>query len=439
MSIGAAFVWTAPTLETLKIDDANMNPLGHPITVYEESLIASLHSLGLAIGAPLFGKLSDIFGRKKTLLCSALLELIGFIILAFSNHVFYYYFSRSVQGLCLAFTTAILPVYLAEIAEDSNRGIFCTFVSLFSTLGNVYAFGIATFFEIKMFTLFCGLPIVLNIILFTLFVPESPFYLVMKQKTIEAKESFSKFHNLCPEEVEIVLKEIQCQTQQTNLKNEPFSLANLLKIRKPLCICCGIFIFQQFSGLFAVLGYFGSILSLAKLPISGSVLSICVASIQLIPGIISSMLIEKLGRRILLLLSSLMIVVSLFLLGLYFFLESSNFTNLSQLTWLPITAMIIFIIGFGIGLGPISFVLIGEVFPTDFKTLGASISIFSCGVTNFILIFAFPLFRDILGLHWCFWILNIISLVGFVFIYFYVPETKGKSFAEIQKMMKSEK
>lgn len=413
-------------MENLKSNDTDINPLGSPITVYEESLITSLHGIGLGVGPLFLGKLADLFGRKRSLLLFSILEVLGFLLLTFSRHIYLYYLARVIQGFCFGFFTTVMPVFIAEISDDTNRGRFATFVSMFITLGNVYGFVMTLIFDMKAFTVICAVPGIITIVLFYYFIPESPIYLAWKQKPVKAKESLQKFRNLNFTETEKIFNEIK----QICSSTESLTCTKFLEIRKSLYISIGLFIIAQLTGLFAILGYLSSIL-----PLSISMSSIAVGITHCLAILLSSVLIEKYGRRILLLISLATVFSSLFVLGTYFHLEILKLSFISYMGWFPALIVVTFIMGFGIGISCVPFAIVGEIFPTNMKAIAASLSLFVAGCANFIIVFTFPICRDTLGLDWCFWILGFMSLLGYIFIFISVPETKGKSFSEIQEMI----
>lgn len=145
------------------------------------------------------------------------------------------------------------------------------------------------------------------------------------------------------------------------------------------------------------------------------------------------------GRRILLLISDACMAICTILLGIYFFLKDKDEENVDNLGWLPIVSLCIFIVVFSLGFGPVPWLMVGELFDLDVKGIGSSI----VGVTNWLLSFLVTKFftnlRDGMGTGETFWLFSGISILGTVFVFFLVPETKGKSLPDIQKMLAGEK
>lgn len=398
--------------------------------------MGSLHSLGTCFG-PLFGKSSDVIGRKWTLIFISVTEMIFYIVLALSNNIYYVYLARFIQGLCFSLNLVVMPLFIAEIAETHNRGKFVTYVNLFMTFGNLYGFLLGSHFNVKTFTLICAAPIVVTLMCLIIFIPESPVYLVFKGKRDEAKQSFKTFRRISLSEVGILIQETEILIRETNQAKA--GLINSFKdhyIWKPLLIMITLALLIQFSGLFALLSYFHMILGSARISWSVNICIILISILQILSVLLSSFLVERLGRKFLLLCSCSLVCLSTFSLGFYFFLNNIDASFLYLITWLPVVSVLVFIFGFGLGFCGIYFVIITEIFPPHFKTTAASIGMIFAGIGCFIVTFAFPVIRDLIGLHWCFWIFTGLEVFGFFFIYFSIPETKGKTFLEIQNLMK---
>lgn len=149
----------------------------------------------------------------------------------------------------------------------------------------------------------------------------------------------------------------------------------------------------------------------------------------------SSLIVDRLGRRILLLLSSSIMAVCTILLGVYFYLANSENHDASNLGWLPIVSLCLFIIMFSLGFGPIPWLMVGELFAADIKGIAGSLS----GSFNWLLAFivtkTFSNLREAVGLGETFWIFSGLTVIGTIFVFFIVPETKGKTLQEIQVML----
>lgn len=160
--------------------------------------------------------------------------------------------------------------------------------------------------------------------------------------------------------------------------------------------------------------------------------TIVVGIMQVIATFISVMVVDKLGRRLLLLASSSVMAISTIAMGVYFYLKDADAESVTTLGWLPVSSLCVFIIMFSIGFGPVPWLMMGELFASDIKGVAGSIA----GTTNWVLAFivtkTFVNLKDALGSGQTFWLFAGITVVGFIFVFVFVPETKGKSLNEIQ-------
>lgn len=156
---------------------------------------------------------------------------------------------------------------------------------------------------------------------------------------------------------------------------------------------------------------------------------------QVLATVVSTLVVDKLGRRILLLASALMMALCTIALGIYFHLKSQDEANVTNLGWLPIAAMCIFIVMFSFGFGPVPWLMMGELFAQDIKGFAAALA----GTTNWLLAFlitkTFTSLRVSLGSGGTFWLFSGLTILGAVFVFMFLPETKGKSLAEIQELL----
>jgi SP family facilitated glucose transporter-like MFS transporter 8 len=167
--------------------------------------------------------------------------------------------------------------------------------------------------------------------------------------------------------------------------------------------------------------------------LEASTATIIVGVIQAIATFISTLVVDRLGRRILLLISDFVMAICTLLLGVYFYLMNETTDDVTNLGWLPLTSVCLFIVVFSLGYGPIPWMMVGELFAPQIKGFASSLS---C-VLNWILAFIVTKFysdmANSFGTHTTFWIFAVISAIGTVFVFFLVPETKGKTLDEIQK------
>jgi sugar porter (SP) family MFS transporter len=429
---GAAYSWTSPVLPKLNaVENIDDNPFGRPITPFEESWITSLVSVGAAIGPLLSIPVMDRIGRKKTLLIVAVPMIVSHLILAFTTDINLYYFSRLFLGLGVGCIYSVIPTYVGEIAENTNRGAFGCVMGLMCTAATLLCYTIGPFLTIKAFCLVLVIPPVTFFMLFGLFAPESPYFLLMMGKENEAKLALRKIRNHF---VDKELEEMKKNVEKSRLVNVSIrDSLNSKVIRRGLLIGCGLMFFQQSSGITVMISYMQPIFDAAGSTLQPELSAIIVGVIQLITNFLTSQLVDTLGRRILLLCSLTGICLSHILLGTYFYLKTNNFDDaVSYLFWLPVSSMILYVIMCSIGIGPIAWSMIGELFPPHFRNYASGFVSSFCLSLAFLLALFFPNIKEIIGMAASFWIFALLSALGIIFVWLIVPETKAKSLHDIQ-------
>lgn len=160
---------------------------------------------------------------------------------------------------------------------------------------------------------------------------------------------------------------------------------------------------------------------------------------QVIATFISVMVVDKLGRRLLLLASASVMALSTIAMGVYFYMKEQDAQSVESLGWLPVVSLCVFIVMFSIGFGPVPWLMMGELFASDIKGVAGSIAGTSNWVLAFIVTKTFENLKEALGSGQTFWLFAGITVVGAIFVFVFVPETKGKSLNEIQAILAGKK
>lgn len=439
MSMGSAiaFAWTSPCLPKLN-DNENQqnNPLPRPTTALEDSWITSLHSLGAA-SCPLFaGITANKFGRKKTLLVFSLPMIVSNLMLTFANTVTLFYIARFLVGLGTGCVFSVIPLYVAEISEVTNRGFVSMFLGLMFTLAQLCLYIIGPFISIRTLAIISLIPLMLFIVTFGLFIPESPYFLILHNDYSAAEKSLAKLRQTSQYYVQKELAEIIKSIEQS--KTEKPSIKKLVKsktVRKSMFIIVGLMLFQQFTGILAIMPYLQTIFDATKTSLPGYISVMIVGCVQFITVTVTSAVIDRINRKKLLMTSNIGILLSLTSLGTFFYLQSQQF-DLGSLFWLPIISVIFFIISFNFGIGPLPWTIAGEIFPSNLKTYLNGITTVLNISFGFITAMFFPSLSMILGMAWTIWMFAFCTAVSLIFIRYCVPETRGRTFLEIQLMLK---
>lgn len=203
-----------------------------------------------------------------------------------------------------------------------------------------------------------------------------------------------------------------------------------------LAITCGMMVFFQMSGINALIYFAGTIFDKADSSLSSDFETIVTGVVQLLGTLFTFLIVDRVGRRILLLASAVTCAFTTLIIGVFFETMIRDKENTMALSaWLPLASMCAFFLVFSMGYGPISWILVGELFDLDIKGLGSSIAVslnflVSFGVTQGVFRFSASY-----GVGAMFWMFSGFSVAGIVFIIIVVPETKKKTFEEIQRML----
>lgn len=430
LAAGTLLGWSSPAGPLLTKEEQ----FGFPINDDEFSWIGAAVNLGAACVCIPIGILINIIGRKWSMLSLVIPFTIGWILLILATNLGMMIAGRFILGIAGGAFCVAAPLYTGEIAQKEIRGTVGTFFQLMITVGILFVYAIGSELSVVNFSIVCAvIPLIFGVIFF--FMPESPLYLVAKNRNDDAKMSLQFLRGKdYPVENEL----LELQEENEKAQEKPVSVLQALKRRssiRALVIGIGLMFFQQMSGINAVIFYTTDIFKAANISLDSEVATIIVGVVQVIATFVSTMVVDRLGRRILLLASSSVMAICTILLGVYFYLKDLNDGSADDLGWLTILSLCVFIIMFSIGFGPIPWMMMGELFATDIKGLCGSLA----GTFNWLLAFivtkTFVNLKGSLGNGETFWLFSALSIVGTVFVFFVVPETKGKSLLEIQQML----
>lgn len=430
--------WVSPMYAKLYSDDPSINPLGRPITREEDTWIGSIINIGSMVGGIPFGFLSSHCGRKITLLTIAVPYFISFVTLAFATDVNLYYFARLLAGIAIGGGYTLLPTYVTEITEDSTRGLMTSLLNCFWTFGNLIPYLIGPFMSALWFNVTLACLPVMFFISFMFIAPESPYYLIGRNEVDKAEQALITLRSGNKSTVQKELEHIK-----NVVENETHgSLSEIVKsrvLRKAMCIAMLIVIFQQVSGIKAIMFYLQFIFAATGSSIPPEYSSMIFGVVLFGSSFIAPCLADKYGRKVLLTVSSLGATVALGVLGGFFYILNETDIDTSSFSWLPILCLICFVIFFNLGHGSVSWTVTAELFPSNVRSYSATIVSSTTWLTGFFVTKYFSALRDAVQDQGTFWFFSACCLVATLFFVFVLPETKEKSFDEIQKMLENKK
>ncbi len=396
-----------------------------------EGWMVSSVLVGCAIGAGIAGTLSDRFGRKKILLLTAVLFSVGGIGQALAPGLVWLIIFRILCGMGIGMASMISPLYIAEVSPPHMRGRLVSLQQLAIVTGILLAYSsnsiiahMETITNAYKWRWMLGIEIIPAVIFFFLlfFVPESPRWLT---KSGNIEKAFSILARLAGSSVATnEMNDIKASLQQKKAK---FSELFRPGIRMALIIGVSLAILQQFVGINTVIYYAPIIFNRTGAGAASAVgATVWVGVINFLFTLVAIWLIDKIGRKRLLIYGAIGMTVSLFMIGLLF--AAKAFAG----PWILIF-ILIYIASFAASFGPVVWVLISEIYPNRIRGRAASTATVSNWVSNFIVSLLFPVMLEGLGEPVSFWVFCAWCIISLIFVAILCPETKGKSLEEIEK------
>lgn len=387
--------------------------------------------IGCMIGCVLAGKPSQLFGRKKMLLTTAFLFLFSTLGCALSDSFAAFIIYRILAGVAVGSASMLAPMYISEITPPAWRGKMVSFNQLATFTGQALAF-VSNNILYKVdgtdnWRYMLGIMIVPSglFLIFLLFIPESPRWLVQNNRKEKALDVLTRVNGAGNAQSE--LEEIIESLEKTVAGK--FSELFRGKMKKVMIIGILLAVFQQVTGINVIMYYAPAIFKSTGLGNESALFQTMIMGlVNLTFTIISILLIEKLGRKLLMLIGSVGMGVFLTAISVAYF--TSHFNGL---------IVLVFIMGylafFALSLGPVVWVLIGEIFPNRIRSHAVSLAVFCLWTANFLVSFSFPFLLSHLKGGFTFLIYAIMCVLCFIFVLQYLVETKGKTLEQIEKEM----
>lgn len=431
LSTGIVLAWTSQISEKLFAGD-----LGFPISVDELTWIGSLMPLGAALVSLFTGSLADIIGRKTAMLLAIIPITIGWALTIWATSIWMVYLGRVLCGAVAGMYCVLAPMYSTEISEKRIRGALGSFTQLNIAVGILAATVLGSYLDLKAYTIVCGtIPLVFGAIF--VFMPESPFYLLEKGKETEARKCLT-FLRGSRYNIEADIDEIKLLLKERSAFNLSSVKATLsTKAAKRAClIALFLMLFRVFCGVDAITAYTTYIMDFAHLKGDRHIATIGIFSLQCLTGILQTILVEYVGRKFLLLVSIITTTITTFIIGITIYLRNHDLIDpdkLDSIGYVPLVALVVFYVGYALGLGPIPWMILSEIFPQDLKSVGSSVACFVSWMSTFVVVKLFLVIQNTWGGEISFFIVAGISTVGILLLYLTVHETRGKSLAQIQE------
>ncbi len=401
------------------------------LTTLQQEMLVSIILIGALIGAGFAGTLSDRIGRKPVIMLSDVFILIGGITLISADHLFTLLFGRLITGVGVGIASLTVPLYIAELSPPKRRGALVTLNQLAITIGILLGYLIGLFeTDTGNWRLMFGFAIIPAIIQFVgmIFLPESPTYLAMNGQIAEAKKLFKKIRSR--EDTDRLIKKLK-----TGQEKADFAALFQKAMVPALVIGLGLSILQQITGINTVIYYANQIFGLAGFGTAKAAIwaSVGVGIVNVLTTIVSVWLLDRSGRRPLLIIGMAGMTVGLLVLSLTFWLQ------IPAESYLSVISLMVYVASFAIGIGPVAWLIISEVYPHRIRGRAMSLAIFANWTANYIVSLTFLTLIEWLTSSGAFLFYAIICAYALYFVWRRVPETKGKTLEEIEGFWKKRK
>ncbi|XP_027117491.1 inositol transporter 1-like isoform X1 [Coffea arabica] len=407
-----------------------------------QETIVSMALCGAMIGAATGGWINDAYGRKKATLSADVVFVLGSIVMAVAPDPYVLILGRFLVGLGVGVASVTAPVYIAEASPSEIRGGLVSTNVLMITGGSFLSYLVnLAFTEVRgtwrWMLGVSGVPAVIQFFLM-LFLPESPRWLYLKKDKSKAIAVLSKIYD--PDRLEEEIDQLAAAfDEETNRRNTVgyWDVFKSKEMRLAFLAGAGLQAFQQFTGINTVMYYGPTIMQMAGFHSNqlALLLSLFVAAMNAIGTIVGIYLIDHVGRRKLALSSLAGVFLSLVLLAGAFLLQTSSHAT-GLYGWLAVIGVVLYIAFFAPGMGPVPWTVNSEIYPESYRGICGGMSATVNWISNLIVAQSFLSITGALGTGPTFLILAGITVLAFAFVIVFVPETKGLTFEEVERIWK---
>lgn len=395
------------------------------LTSFETELAVSAVLAGAALGAAVAGSFGDRYGRRPVLIVNALLFGVFAVLTGMANGLLLFLLARFAVGVAVGIASMLTPLYIAELAPPKIRGALVTLNQLAIVTGIVVAYYVDYLFagSANWRGMFISAVIPSAIFLVALlFLPESPRWLVIHR---DADNAFKILDRV--ESTDNARRHLQELMDVAEVDKLRFRSLFGESFRRPLIIGVGLAIFQQITGVNAIIYYTPTILQMAGFRATKSAIlaTVLVGGVNLIITILALFLLDRVGRRPLLLFGIGGMLISLLSLGYLF-----GAPHVSRVAIL--SAVLAYLACFAVGLGPVFWLLISEIYPTTIRGQAMSVASVTIWIFDLLVSVTFLTLIGSVGAKFSFWIYAGACAAAFVFSYGLIPETKGRTLEEIE-------
>jgi MFS transporter, SP family, galactose:H+ symporter len=398
------------------------------LTTEQEEVVVAAVLLGAVLGALVGGRLADRLGRRNVLLQVAALFILGAIGTALAPSAIWLAVGRVVVGIAIGVASFTAPLYISEVSPAEVRGKLVSLNQLMITIGIVVSY-VADYAlaDIQAWRWMFGLAAIPAIILGLglLFVPESPRWLLSRSLQTRAHAVLRRIRETNDINAELAAIETSLNQQEGSW----WELASP-SLRPALIVGVGLAVFQQFTGINTVIYYAPTIFQFAGFRSAASAIlaTAGVGVINVLLTVVALRLLDRAGRRPLLLYGLVGMILSLGMLGFAF--QSPSLSN--AVAWIAVVSLGVYVACFAIGLGPVFWLMISEIYPLKIRGRAMGAAAVANWGANLLVALTFLSLLHSLGRSWTFWLYGLVGIIAWIFVYRLVPETKQRTLETIE-------
>jgi len=397
----------------------------------EQAFVGSL-LIGAVVGAILAGYSADAFSRRRTKIAAGCVYVLGALGSALSQSAGELIAARFVLGMAVGTASFVAPMYISELAPRRIRGGVTSFNQLMIVSGIMLAYivnwGFKDVADNWRWMLGLGALPGMALAIGMYFQPFSPRWLIEKGREEEARATLCRARGDDDEEVEEELEEIRHAAAEEGGLRELWSP----QVRPLVAVGLALAIAQQLIGVNTVIYYAPTILKFTGLSTNSAITdALSVGITNVVFTIVAIVLLDRVGRRVLLLVGTSGCILALAVLGVYFADSSLQHSA----SWLALVCLIVYIASFAIGLGPVFWLMISEIFPLRVRSPAMSASTVGNWSSNFLISSFFLSLISVISREGTFWLYGGFGLLALIFFAVRVPETKGRSLEQIAEQL----
>lgn len=382
----------------------------------------------------LFAPISDKIGRKATLLTVAIPYSVSMVLTAVAENIYVFYLARLLMGLGEACIFSTLPSYIGEIATPKVRGFWGNVPVCFSLFGQLFINAVGGYSNIKTAAWISLVAPILFVATFS-FAPESPYYYIMKSRKEEARKVLERLRGCKNVDEELAEIEIAVQRQLSETCTWKELITNESN-RRGLIAATFLRTSQMLSGIACFASYIQYIFRQSAGNVSAVNSALIYNVLMLVTTIGSIPFIDKLGRRMVVMVSLAGCGLSLICISTYFYIEQKSSISTNNVRWVPLASVIFYIELFSFGLATVPTLMLGELFSAKAKSKALSALLVVMGFWVSVTTKLFQLLDSNFGIYTPFAFFAVCCFCSLLIAFYIVPETKGKTLEEIQLSFK---